>query len=335
MSIENFISKLEIGPAWCFHNLTVYSLIGPRDSRAFYLTLHDALQSVNFRVEEVSSGGCVPELKVINELPKPVLLLDGEELIGAKKNRILNLTIMAPAKREVTIPVSCVEAGRWHPISETFKAADRTQFARGRAKKLAQVSHSMTASGFRHSDQIDVWSEIDLKRARLGAKSATGAMASIFENSQAELNAFITAMRTIGRQIGAVFLINGKIAGVDVFDASETFAKLASKLVRSYAIDALDAQDDKARNEAAVTPEIPVVRSFLEQTAAASTTTFNAVGLGNDLRLKSNALSGAALEVSGQVIHLVAFPADFFANSEGRSVRLPRMVQARIRRNLH
>jgi hypothetical protein len=41
-------------------------------------------------------------------------LLDGEELIGAKQNRALNLTILAPAKQVIVIPVSCVEAGRWH-----------------------------------------------------------------------------------------------------------------------------------------------------------------------------------------------------------------------------
>ena len=92
--------------------------------------------------------GSVPELKVFNGLSQPVLLLDGEELIGAKQNRVLNLTIMVPADTEMMIPVSCVEAGRWQHISDGFVAADRTQFARGRAKKLSQVSRS---AGIEHA----------------------------------------------------------------------------------------------------------------------------------------------------------------------------------------
>jgi hypothetical protein len=39
----------------------------------------------------------VPQLLFINDAMRPVLLLDGEELVGAKQNRVLNLTVLAPA----------------------------------------------------------------------------------------------------------------------------------------------------------------------------------------------------------------------------------------------
>jgi hypothetical protein len=42
----------------------------------------------------VSEGGSVPNLRVINKTPHHVLLFDGEELKGAKQNRILNTTIL-------------------------------------------------------------------------------------------------------------------------------------------------------------------------------------------------------------------------------------------------
>ena len=41
--------------------------------------------------------GSVPELRFVNECGAPVLLLDGEELVGAKQNRIINLTILVAA----------------------------------------------------------------------------------------------------------------------------------------------------------------------------------------------------------------------------------------------
>ena len=58
-------------------------------------------------------AGSVPFLKVANRADRPLLPLDGEELLGAKQNRILNTTVRVAAHTEVTIPVSCVEQGRW------------------------------------------------------------------------------------------------------------------------------------------------------------------------------------------------------------------------------
>src|SRR5262249_44016696 len=162
--------------------------------------------------------GSVPELKVLNGLAQPVLLLDGEELIGAKQNRVLNLTIMIPANTEMTIPVSCVEAGRWQQRSAVFQAADRTQFARGRAKKLTQVTHSLRMTGCRASNQSDIWDEIAAKSSRMAVASPTAAMGEIYERNQTRLNDFVRAMPRTDNQVGAVFSICGKIVGIDAFD---------------------------------------------------------------------------------------------------------------------
>ena len=43
---------------------------------------------------------------------QPVLLLDGDEPVGAKQNRVLNLTILAPPMAEIRIPVVCIEQAR-------------------------------------------------------------------------------------------------------------------------------------------------------------------------------------------------------------------------------
>jgi hypothetical protein len=83
----------------------------------------------------VSAGGSVPELKFVNESDKPVFLMDGEELIGAKQNRTLNLSILVPAKKAVGIPVSCVERGRWHHLSREFSSTPRAYYAEGRANE--------------------------------------------------------------------------------------------------------------------------------------------------------------------------------------------------------
>ena len=65
----------------------------------------------------------MPELVAENPLAEDVLLDDGEELVGAKQSRILNVTLLVAAGSKPPIPVSCVEQGRWSRRSESFEAA--------------------------------------------------------------------------------------------------------------------------------------------------------------------------------------------------------------------
>ena len=53
-------------------------------------------------------AGSVPELKLVNRGVLPVLLVDGEELVGARQNRVLNLTILAAPLTTTVIPYSRV-----------------------------------------------------------------------------------------------------------------------------------------------------------------------------------------------------------------------------------
>ena len=55
-----------------------------------YLTLPEAMEQMLLKIEEVSESASVPELKVISGAPIPVLIISGEEVRGAKQNRILN-----------------------------------------------------------------------------------------------------------------------------------------------------------------------------------------------------------------------------------------------------
>ena len=87
-----------------------------------YVTLDEALIQNLLEVTEVSSGGTVPALKVTNKSEHMVFLMAGEELVGGKQNRVLNASMLVPAKGEMPIPVTCVEAGRWGYKSGRFSS---------------------------------------------------------------------------------------------------------------------------------------------------------------------------------------------------------------------
>ena len=300
--LDAFLSSLSLRPAQTLADLTVCPLFRDRAFEPWYDTLSVAVAARTARVTEVSDHGSVPELRVVNDGPRPVLIVDGEELVGAKQNRIVNLTILVPAKSSITIPVSCVEAGRWRQESHEFQSADRAFHATGRRSKAEQVSMSLQADGAPRSDQGAIWNEIDLKSARLGARSPTRAVSAMFDQQRHKLDRFVNAMKPLDGQVGAIFAIRGQIAGLDAFDSPHTWAALMPKLLRSYGLDALDmgiGGDGFAQ---------PDPRRFLDAVSRARCTIYPAVGAGHDLRFEGGGIVGAALTTEKGIVHAVAFP---------------------------
>jgi hypothetical protein len=300
--LQAFLSSLELGPAAGSADLTVYPLVARTNRAPGYDTLKDAIVAGHAKMTEVSNAGSVPELRLVNDGPRPILIVDGEELVGAKQNRIVNITILVRANSTLIIPVSCVEAGRWRAESHEFASADRAYHASGRRAKVEQVSASLRDSSSRHSDQSAIWAEIDAKSARMGAVSNTRAAAAMFESARIGLETFAKELRPAAGQVGAVFVIRGAIVGLDAFDSPQTWARVMPALVCSYGLDALDAG---VRGNAFGKPE---PHSFLQAVGEAPLDVFPAIGLGSDVRVGGEAVVGGALVVDDRVVHILAFP---------------------------
>ena len=78
--------------------------------------LHHARRGAAARARDqrdLATPARCPSSRCVNPLDEDVLLYDGEELVGAKQNRILNVTVLVGAGATLPIPVSCVEQGRW------------------------------------------------------------------------------------------------------------------------------------------------------------------------------------------------------------------------------
>ena len=231
-----------------------------------------------------------------------MLILDGEELIGAKQNRVLNLTVLVPGKAELAVPVSCVEQGRWAYSTPDFRSSKRALYADLRARKVAQVSESLAVSGSRAASQTEIWQNISEKCQRMGAVAPTGAMADLYDQFDSKLDEAINALAPSQGEAGAIVAINGSVRGLDVFDRADTYVKMFPKLIGSYAVDAFD-RDLRAPDNDGSDP-----REFLDALRAQTEfSSYPAPGLGNDLRIRSSSVVGAALEVDHSVIHLCAF----------------------------
>ncbi len=320
ISLNEELSRIELGQVCQFRKLTLIPLMRRQTAtpEQDYLLLDDAIGQGLARVTELN-GGSVPELRFENRADKPVLLLDGEELIGAKQNRVLNLTMLVPAKETIVIPVSCVEAGRWNTTSDEFLASDHVMYSRVRAARAGAVTASMRATGQRRSDQSAVWGDIALKSESLGVSSPTGAMAAMYERHSISVEEYVRAFAWSTEQAGVAFVIGGHTAGLDLFDRPAVLRQFYPKLVRSYALDALDAPEVQAE-----TPQSQVVTDLLGKVAHAQSFAHPALGLGKDVRFSAEQLAGAALFALDRYIHICAFSTDQKSEQTQFSARMNR-----------
>ena len=321
ITIRPELEIFSLGTSQHFRHLAVFPLLHPAPREPFYLTLDEALAQGCAQVTEVTKGGRVPELRLVNRGDLPILLLDGEELVGAKQNRVLNLTILAPARSEIVIPVSCVEQGRWSEVSDVFCASPRVHYAAGRAAKVASVSECLAGGQGAASDQSEVWHGIADKASRMHVHSNTGAMADLFQHAEQDLEAYVQAFSAAPGQAGAIFALGGRVVGLEVLFSPDTFAKLLPKLVRSYALDAIEIPGDHSP-----LPPADSAVSFLRQVAGADVQEFPAVGLGKTLRLQANGIVGVGLWAEEALIHLAVF------RTNGDGPRNPSGVSSGMRR---
>jgi hypothetical protein len=134
----------------------------------------------------------------------------------------------------------------------------------------------------------------------------------MFIDHAASIDTYVTGCAPVDGQVGALFAIDDDIVGFDLFGDAATCRKLLSKLVRSYAVDAIDMVNastppkkrEQARGGAAIAHLVP---GFLAAIATAPQQRVPAVGLGDDVRLSGNGLVGAALVVDDRIVHLSGF----------------------------
>ncbi len=323
--ISDVLEKLTLGEPQSFEHLSLFPLMAGSEVKPAYLTLVEALQGGHSRVTEVSEAGHVPELLLDNPSTHRVLLLEGDELVGARQNRVLNVTILVGPGAKLTIPVSCVERGRWSYRSREFRSEDRMMFARGRAEKMSQVARSDRASGTRRSDQGAVWSAVQAKAQALAAHAPTEAMSDVYDHASRHIGDYRAAFSAVAGQVGALLAIDGRMVGVELFDAARTLSSALGRIVGSYALDALE-----SRSRVFAAPARSAAGSFLARVASATAEEVPAVGLGEELRVAGPGIIGEALALDGQLVHLSALVLEDDGGSmEGRGARASRMASHR------
>jgi hypothetical protein len=270
--------------------LTVLPFTSTHEGRTRYVLLAKALERGRLRITEVGPAGHVPHLLAVNKGPWPVLIFDGEELVGAKQNRIANATILVGVGESI-LPVSCVEQGRWSRRSQAFASGRWASHPRLRKEKEAQVRSFLAESKRRsqrlgtdetllsqperaeryRSDQGAVWREVARGSGVLGVNSETHAMADAYELRLRDLESIEMSLAPetegggqadaaavgmsdqvpVQGMVGAAVFVDGTFLCFDALWPAERFSQLYPKLLRGYSLEALFASEEPSRRRPA------------------------------------------------------------------------------------
>lgn len=290
--------ELRVGDPIRHEALVVFPLFALDGSQVEYVLADEAIASGSISVEEVSEGGSVPQLLVTNKGDQRVLFLEGEELRGAKQNRVLNTSVLIAAQSKTNIPVSCVEQGRWRYHGRQFVSGGTHSSSKLRHFLKGSVSRSLK-SGIGHvSDQMAVWSEVGRQSESLGACSETSAMADTYEKYKAGLASFQERLKYVPGATGLAVAVGQQVVSIDVFDKPATCGKVWSRLLTGVVMDALETA---APAQVASAGD---VETLLHKLREAPWEPAPAVGEGQELRSEADPRTHAsALVFESSVLH--------------------------------
>ena len=299
--LESFVDCLSFLERQGNDILTIFPVVkrGEPQESVPYLLMEEALENNLLDMGEMNEGGSVNSILVNNLADVAVLILDGEELLGAKQNRMVNATVLLPPKTRTVVPVSCVERGRWRYSSQRFGKAGVFGYSTLRRKKSKQVASSLECHQGFSADQGEIWEEISRKKDRVGAHSPTEALHDVYQRGQELADGLVSGLHLIPGQTGVAVFMGNRFTCMDLFDRPETLSKVWKKLLESYAMEALEAHTG--------CQEPPNVAALLGALKECDLQSFPSVGLGTDLRLRGNGLVGHGLLFRNQVIHLSVF----------------------------
>lgn len=261
-----------------YENITIFPVVSSSNQNTSdFLTLEEGLASGQVIVREQGSdgmarsrggtpttfpeesrGASVNQLVLINRSKRPLILLAGELVSGGKQDRIIAKDrIVAPGSEPLPLNVFCVEHGRWS--------------AGGQFNTAKTIVHpSVREQAALKQDQQEVWASVmagstaakpaaapaarmesgDISAA-VANEAPTQSYAKIYEGRRigGSIDSFVEEVQrrfrraTAGlkgeRVVGVVVAYGGEVAWSDIFASGELFDHYWTKLLRSYAVEAL------------------------------------------------------------------------------------------------
>jgi len=215
---------------------------------------------------ERRTGAAVNQLVLVNRSKRPLLLLSGELVSGGKQDRIIGKDRIVPVGAPpLPLDVFCVEHGRWsnganfvasktivHPSVREKAAVDQKQddvwsaVRGGTTYEYARAGNAQSAApppppqiNARDLSEVMVEAAPTQSYEKIYEVSRVGRSVDNFVREVQARFSQATSHLKGERVVGVVVAYGGEAAWSDIFASGQLFDRYWSKLLRSYAVEAM------------------------------------------------------------------------------------------------
>lgn len=281
-----------------YKNLTIYplALSKGRDGKSI-TTLDEAFKKGYIEIMEKASSE-VNTVVLVNTSKYYIFILAGEIITGCKQDRMVSEDcLIPPHSGKIYLSVYCTEHGRWDAKSNRFASGG---FA---------INPAMREAAKASKSQSEVWAKVEEKRAEVGAAaSPTDAYMDIVEDKdvEKELKPYLDKFSSIPEiggwnTVGVIAAVGDEIIVVDLFTNHKLFKKLWKKLIKSYAMDAINRSPGGSLSKSDV-------RDFLDELSDVTICSRDTDGTGDAYTIDADGAFGTTLIFDEKIVHLDLFP---------------------------
>ena len=230
-SLDNINVDIELLTPQVHENMAIIPIKTAQNYKIDLLTLEKGIELSLVNVKECEHSQ-VNTLIVENKSVAPLILIDGEEVVGGDQNRIVSQTLIIAPQSSMKIPVNCSEQGRWAYKKEFIHSDYIADYNTRRSKEFARRQN--------RSVQHAVWSSIRDVEDEYSFASPTSALSESYDNLKKTHNDAVKSFEIAEGQNGVLVIVDGEVKGFEVFLNSDIYRQFHEKIIKSYLINSKD-----------------------------------------------------------------------------------------------
>lgn len=290
--------SISIGNPIRYKNLSIFplSIFRGRDKKSI-ITLDEAFKKGYVDIMEKASSE-VNKVVLINRSKYYIFILAGEVITGCKQDRMVSEDcLIPPHSGKIYLSVYCTEHGRWDEKSHTFATGG------------IATSPGMRETAKATKSQSEVWAKVEEERSEAGAApSPTDAYMDIIhdEDVDREVKPYVDKFSGIPdingwNTVGVLAAVGNEIIVMDLFTNHKLFRNLWKKLIKSYALDAINRSGGGSLSKSDV-------RDFLNELGDVTICSRDTDGTGDGYTIDADRAFGTTLIFDEKMVHLDLFP---------------------------
>lgn len=300
-----WLGRTSCGESVRLGSIDVVPIVHPGPFAVAPMLLHDAIASGALTIGEHGGGGAVNSVVAQNTGKTPVLILEGESIVGAMQNRVVTMDVLLAPESKVEVPVGCVEHGRWRSTSKDFRAADMPLEPSLRRRTVREMSEEGRLN------QGRLWADVADTLERSQLRSSSGDYHEVTTRKRGELEDQLKHMPRAGNQVGMIAFLDGQLLAMDMLGSPENWTSMAERLTKAYLLAGMNAPVMAGHAGFAAGATLPAeqqsVDAWLRRIAGSHVRVRPGVSMGTQLMLAAPGLTGAGLWTDDGPAHVAVF----------------------------